>query len=59
MECEMNINRQNVDTYIGNIIYTKKGNLGNRTKPESTFLEGKNFNCAASNVRSRWIEFIF
>ena len=38
----MNINRQNVDTLLVN--YTKKGNLGNRTRPESTFLEGKNFN---------------
>ena len=43
MECEMNINRQNVDTLLVN--YTKKkGNLGNRTRPESTFLEGKKFN---------------
>ena len=37
----MNINRQNVDTLVN---YTKKGNLGNRTRPEPTFLEGKNFN---------------
>ena len=47
----MNINRQNVDTLLVN--YTKKkGNLGNRTRPESTFLEGKNFNCA---IAMDWI----